>query len=112
MPRNPDIHEGFCKRCNHRYYRDLTYVYRKNASEEAVFAQVTAIIRPYCSWRCIPGKLKDRIKWLIDNPLTGLAFSLPVPDPLEEGVLDDTRDAGDKCAATEESKPCIRIKRK
>jgi len=81
---HPDIHEGKCPTCKKYFYRDFTYLIRHNANEEAIFAQISALIRPYCNLRCVPRYLMQRLRALVDDPRMGQGFSLPLPDPEDE----------------------------
>jgi len=48
-------------------------------------AQISGLIKPYCSVECLPKRLLARLRVLVTDPMAGLNFSLPFED---EGEVD------------------------
>lgn len=60
-----DIHEGRCRTCGTHFRRNLSHVDCKNATQEGIFCQIMAVMRPYCDTACLPPRLRNRLKVLL-----------------------------------------------
>ena len=60
-----DVAVGICKTCRksfHRNYRTCTFT---DAAEESVFVEVFTITRSFCSNKCLPKDLQNKVSRII-----------------------------------------------